>query len=180
VTQPKPDLDLDQFFQRHFPVIRGKCARMLGDSEEAADVAQETFLRLWGSPVAREPAAARASWIYLTATRLAIDRMRHAALGIEVRSGGTEDGGEPPPPAGRAAGVEGTVAARQALARLAGRMEARTLEVLVLVRFDRLTHEEAAGVTGLSSRQVRRILEQGEQELTRMTDLAADVAELAP
>ena len=57
MTPTNADLDLDQFFQHHFPVIRGKCARMLGDSEEAADVAQETFLRLVGSPVAREPAS---------------------------------------------------------------------------------------------------------------------------
>jgi RNA polymerase sigma-70 factor (ECF subfamily) len=175
VTPPNLDPDLDQFFQRHFPMIRGKCARMLGDSEEAADVAQETFLRMVNSPVARESAAARASWIYLTATRLAVDRLRHVGLGVEVLAPGTE---APVAAAGTGMtrGAEGVVAARQALARLAARMDARTLEVLVLARFDRMTHEEVAGVTGLSSRQVRRILAEGERELTAM----ADVAELAP
>jgi RNA polymerase sigma-70 factor (ECF subfamily) len=165
VTAPKLP-DLDQFFQRHFPVIRGKCARMLGDSEEAADVAQETFLRLWRSPVAVEPPAARASWIYLTATRLALDRLRRAALGVEVA--GPAEGA---PPA-TTAGAEALVSARQALRRLAARLDPRTLEVLVLLRFDRLTQEEAAEVTGLSPRQIRRIVTRGEAAMAELTELA--------
>jgi RNA polymerase sigma-70 factor (ECF subfamily) len=176
VTASNLDVDLDQFFQRHFPVIRGKCARMLGDSEEAADVAQETFLRLVRSPVAREPAAARAAWIYLTATRLAVDRLRHVALGIEVPASGT---GEPGDAGGTAPGAEGVVAARQALRRVAARLDGRTLEVLVLARFDRMTHDEVAAVTGMSSRQVRRILEKGEQEMAKMAE-TAEVAERSP
>jgi RNA polymerase sigma-70 factor (ECF subfamily) len=178
VTPPHADLDLDQFFQRHFPVIRGKCARMLGDSEEAADVAQETFLRMVRSPVAREPAAARAAWIYLTATRLAVDRLRRTALGVEVLAPGR---GAPEPDAAVGARAEGVVAARQALRRLAARMDARTLEVLVLARFDRMTHDEVAGVIGMSSRQVRRILDEAERELAKLarTEMP-DVKEVGP
>jgi DNA-directed RNA polymerase specialized sigma24 family protein len=68
------------------------------------------------------------------------------------------------------------VAARQALRRVAARLDGRTLEVLVLARFDRMTHDEVAAVTGMSSRQVRRILEKGEQEIAAM----ADVSERSP
>ena len=162
-------LDLEQFYAQHFPVIRGKCARMLGDSEEAADIAQETFLRLWSSPVAGGSPAARASWIYLTATRLAIDRLRRSGLGVEVAATAENHQGQ----GGATDGAEGVVAAREVLQRVAARVDGRTLEVLVLSRFDRMTQDEVAQVTGLSSRQVRRILVQAEAAMAELAELVS-------
>ena len=151
--------DLDRFFQQHFPIVRAKCARLLGDTEEAADVAQETFLRFCSSPVVHEAVPARLKWLYLTGTRLAIDRLRHRKLGVEVPAA---EGVEA---ACRRGGAEQVVAARQALGRLAAEMPRAELEVLVMTRFDRMSQEEVAEVTATSSRQVRRILVRAEQRL---------------
>lgn len=150
VNQDAPELE--RFFRQHFPVVRGKCARMLGDTEEAADVAQETFVRLWQSPVAREAPGARLRWIYQTSTRLAIDRLRRRRLGIEVHA----DGGADAP--GAEAGVDAVLGARQWLLRLAGEVPEDELEVAILSRLDDLTQDEIAEVTGRSSRTVRRML----------------------
>jgi RNA polymerase sigma-70 factor, ECF subfamily len=156
--------ELDRFFQQHFPIVRAKCARLLGDTEEAADVAQETFLRFCSSPVVHEPVPSRLKWLYLTGTRLAIDRLRHRRLGVEV-----------PAPEGSEArcgrdGAEQVLAARQALVRLAAEMPPAELEVLVMTRFDRMTQEEVAEVTATSSRQVRRILVRAEQRLVALEE----------
>jgi RNA polymerase sigma-70 factor, ECF subfamily len=151
--------ELDHFFQQYFPIVRAKCARLLGDTEEAADVAQETFLRFCASPVVREPVPARLKWIYLTGTRLAIDRLRRRRLGIEVAAA---DGTDAP---ARSGGAEQVVAARQLLGRLAAEMPAAELEVLVMTRFDRMSQDEVAEVTAQSSRQVRRILVRAEHRL---------------
>jgi RNA polymerase sigma-70 factor (ECF subfamily) len=154
---------LEQFFQQVFPVIRAKCARMLGDTEAAADIAQETFLRMWVSPVAREPAEARLRWIYQTSTRLAIDHLRRRRLGVEVRAMEGMDA----PQAG--AGAEAVVAARQWLERLGAELSADELEVVILSRCDRMTHDEVAEVTAMSSRSVRRILTRIDERLVRMS-----------
>jgi RNA polymerase sigma-70 factor (ECF subfamily) len=151
--------ELDDFFQQHFPIVRAKCARMLGDNEEAADVAQETFLRFCRSPVVHEPAPQRLRWLYLTGTRLAIDHLRRRRLGVEVRA---PEGADAP---AREHGAEQVVAARQALGRLAAQMPPAELEVLVMTRFDRMSQEEVAEVASLSSRQVRRILVRAEHRL---------------
>jgi RNA polymerase sigma-70 factor (ECF subfamily) len=154
-----PD-DLAQFFQEVFPVIRAKCARMLGDSEAAADIAQETFLRLWSSGVAGEPAAVKMRWIYQTSTRLAIDHLRRRRLGVEVAG----DGADAPAERGDAHEV---IAARQELARLGAALTPAELEVVILSRCDRMTQEEVAEVTGMSSRSVRRILVRVDERLER-------------
>jgi RNA polymerase sigma-70 factor (ECF subfamily) len=153
---------LDRFFQEVFPVIRAKCTRMLGDTEEAADIAQETFLRLWGSPVAREPRAARLKWIYQTSTRLAIDRLRRRRLGVEVAG---LDGADAP---GERASADAVAAARQELARLGAALSPDELEVVILSRHDRMTQEEVAEVTDRSSRSVRRILARADRRLAEL------------
>jgi RNA polymerase sigma-70 factor (ECF subfamily) len=158
-----PPHALDPFFRQYFPVIQDKCSRMLGDTEEAADIAQETFLRLCGSPVIHESVAARLTWLYQTSTRLAIDRLRRRRLGIEVPA---EAELEAPAPASPADGV---VAARQWLARLAADLSPAELEVAILVRFDDMTQDEVAQVTELSTRTIRRMLERLDERLGRLS-----------
>jgi RNA polymerase sigma-70 factor (ECF subfamily) len=154
--------DLASFFQEAFPVIRAKCARMLGDGEEAADIAQETFLRLWSSGVAGEPAAAKMRWIYQTSTRLAIDHLRRRRLGVEVPA---LEGGDM---AATAPDADAVIAARQWLARLGAALSRAELEVMILSRCDRMTQEEVAEVTAMSSRSVRRILARIDERVGRL------------
>jgi RNA polymerase sigma-70 factor (ECF subfamily) len=151
---------LEHFFQEVFPVIRAKCARMLGDTETAADIAQETFLRLCSSAVAPE---ARLSWIYRTSTRLAIDHLRRRRLGVEVPA---PDGLDAPHDD---AGADVVLAARQWLHHLGSELSESELEVLILTRLDRLTQDEVAEVTDLSSRSIRRILARIDERLARVT-----------
>lgn len=146
-----PDPRVDSLFCENFPVIRAKCARMLGRSEDAADVAQETFVRLCESGVLDREPAVRLAWIYRTSTRLAVDLLRRRRLGIETFA-------EEADAAADHAGADDALAARQELATIAGAASRQELEVAVLCRVDGLTQPEAAEVCGISERTVRRLL----------------------
>jgi RNA polymerase sigma-70 factor (ECF subfamily) len=147
------DRRLETFFRENFPIIRAKCARMLGEREEAADVAQETFVRMCETGVVHEDPAVRARWIYRTSTRIAIDRLRRRSLGVETRERGDlehEAQGRP---------ADEVLAARQDLAAIAGATPEEELAVAILCRVDGLTQPEAAEVCEVSERTVRRLLE---------------------
>jgi RNA polymerase sigma-70 factor (ECF subfamily) len=150
-----------ELFRQLFPVIRAKCARILGDSREAEDVAQETFLRLCQANLRDRDPRVRLAWVYRTSTHLAVDRWRRQRSTPEVpmERADAPDG---------AAAADGTVAARRALQVVLARVPADELEVAVLSRIDRLTHPEIAEVTGHSERTVRRMLERVDQRLARL------------
>jgi len=139
---------------------------MLGDSQEATDVAQETFARLWEHRrTLRDPLAITA-WIYRTSTRLAIARFRrlaHAADRVETPS-------EVP-----AASDDPEVAAhmRRMLVRLSRELSEREIEVAVLSRLDGLTQTEIAEVLDCSERTVRRVLARIDECTRRMSEDAA-------
>jgi RNA polymerase sigma factor (sigma-70 family) len=145
-------------------VIRAKCARILGNGADAADIAQEVFLRLCTSPIAHEPAAARLKWIYVTGTRLCIDHVRRRRLGVEVAS----DAAGPADGPGAAAPADDALAARQTLERLASALSPEDLEILVMTRCDRMTQDEVAAVLDISSRQVRRVIQRADAQLTAL------------
>jgi RNA polymerase sigma-70 factor (ECF subfamily) len=155
---------LDGLFQRLFPAIRAKCARMLGDREEAADIAQETFLRLCATPLARGTPEAQLAWVYRTSTRLAIDFLRRRRLGVEVPAGEGEVD-----PAGGGPSAEAALGARQWLLHLAGTLPEDELAVVVMTRFDEMTQDEVAAVAEISPRSVRRILARFDAHLARVT-----------
>jgi len=134
-------------YRRYFPLIREKCRSMLADNEEAQDVAQDTFIRLWKSGLALNDARRVSAWVYRTATHLAVDRLR--------RRKGPEQRIEADVPI---AGADARVELRQQLERLAQRIPADELELAFLSRLDGLTQPECAEVLGVSERTVRRML----------------------
>ena len=67
--------DLDSAFRAHRDWLVRRLALIVGDAEEAHDLAQETFVRLtqhWPLPDSREPAR----WLSTVGVRLAIDERR--------------------------------------------------------------------------------------------------------
>lgn len=129
-------------------MILAKCSRMLDDPDEAHDVAQETFTRLWARRRTVRDAKAVTAWLYRTSTRLAIDRLRLRAR-LEP-----DNGAEPAGPVD----LEDQAAARMAIQTLCRRAPAKEMEVVLLSAVDGLTHVEISAVTGRSERTVRRLL----------------------
>jgi RNA polymerase sigma-70 factor, ECF subfamily len=155
-----PDRRVEKLFRENFPVIRARCARILGATDDAADVAQETFVRFCESGIHERDPAVRVAWIYRTSTHLAVDRLRRRRLGVETRADDVDRASD-------ATGAEGVLSARQQLAAVARQVSRQELEVAVLCRVDGLTQLEAAEVCGLSERTVRRLLDRLDARLAR-------------
>jgi len=137
---------------------------MLADFAEADDVAQETFVRLWNAKLASSDPRRVVSWIYRTATRLAIDKLRERS---RVASADGDDAlvaqFEAPAPAG-----DDALATRRSLAAIARRLPPEEVEVALLSRLDGLTQTEIAEVSGVSERTVRRWLRKLDARLARL------------
>ena len=140
---------LADFYRAHYPIVVAKCARML-EKDVAQDIAQETFVRLWQSPVAQAGIAQRTKWIYRTATRLAIDCYRQRRRRREEPLA-RWDAPMPAVP-------DEILDARRQLAALQLQIPDDELEVAILHRLDGLSQAEIATILECSERTVRRIL----------------------
>jgi RNA polymerase sigma-70 factor (ECF subfamily) len=67
---------LAELIERRTPGILSFLRRMLGDAEDARDVAQLTFLRAWENLHRYDPAWAFSTWLFRIAGNLAIDALR--------------------------------------------------------------------------------------------------------
>jgi RNA polymerase sigma-70 factor (ECF subfamily) len=155
--------DFDSAYRRYFPLIREKCRRMLDDSGEADDVAQDTFIRLWQAGLEDAGSRRISSWIYRTSTRLAIDRIRE-----RLRRRGSYEGVSGLENLPAPARSDDVLSARRQLHQLARTVPAEELEIAVLSRLDRLTHAEIGEVLEISDRTVRRRLQELERRLQEL------------
>ncbi|EYF06400.1 RNA polymerase sigma factor [Chondromyces apiculatus] len=156
------DETIEGAYARLFPIIVGKCARMLADPEEARDVAQETFARIWAERVNLRDARAMTAWVYRTSTNLAIDRYRDPWRKERAEAPDWEQLGT------TAADPEARTHWRRMLAHLRRTVPRREMEVAILSRLDGLTHAEIAQVTGTGERTVRRLLVGFEERIARL------------
>lgn len=65
-------MDVDELFRKEAPKLRRYLGRLVGDSDVAEDVLQETFVRA----MERRGDSAARSWLYTVATNLVRDRAR--------------------------------------------------------------------------------------------------------
>jgi RNA polymerase sigma-70 factor (ECF subfamily) len=158
------DPDLGALYDRYFGILRQKCLRMLPDTGEAEDVAQETFIRLWSARARFTRPEQVVAWLYRTSTRLAVDRLRRR----RVRAAASE--AQPVAEVAVTGSPELEVHYRAAWARLSRRLSADELELALLAHVDRMSQPEIAQVLDSSERTIRRRLAKLSARLQRLRE----------
>lgn len=74
--QRDEELALDELVRRKSEPLVSAALRIVGDREEAKDVVQVAFLRVWEKRASYDPKWSPNTWIYRITTNLAIDHLR--------------------------------------------------------------------------------------------------------
>jgi RNA polymerase sigma-70 factor (ECF subfamily) len=149
--------------------------QVVGDEDDARDVAQQVFIRLWQVLPRYRPRRRFDSWLYRITVNLAIDAYRRRQARPE-----SPGAGEPvlPVPAGEPGESLRQDEIQRIFLRLARRLSGQQRAVFVLREMNDLDNREIARVMELSESTVRNHLHQARKILRR--GLAALYPEYLP
>lgn len=146
------DAALNDLMDRHATTVFRFLCRMLGNEDDANDLAQETFVRVFQHCSSFKPEARFATWLYTIAGNLARNhhrwRARHPNVSLDA---GTEDAGQSlgdtlpaaaPTPDQSADAAERAEAVRAAVQDLPEEMR----EAVILCEWEEMPTAEAAAV----------------------------------
>ena len=155
---------LDALMERHAGRIFEFLFRMLGDQDEASDLAQETFLRLFRASGSFRFGHRFTTWLYTIAANLARNhlrwRSRHPKVSLDAESPATGQSlsdvlpSNAPSPGQAAESMELHAAVRAAVAALPADMR----EAMVLCEWEELSMVEAAAILGATPKAVENRL----------------------
>ncbi len=150
----------ETLFARHYAGVYGVVIRIVGTREEAEEVTQDTFLKLYHRPIADDDESNLRGWLYRVATNAAFNsvRSRRRRLGWLRRFSGRADRFADDDPLDHVARRDEADSVREHLARLPERQ--RTALVL---RSSGMSYAEVAGAIGVSTNSVGTILARAEQ-----------------
>lgn len=158
-----------EIVEKKLPRIVALATRMLGDRDEADDVAQEAFMRIWNVAPNWLPGAARFdTWLHRVTLNLCYDRLRrHRETTLSDELPEQEDAA--PLPDER---METSNTSQRLTAALA-RLPARQREALVLQYYQELSNAETADLMGVSVEALESLLVRARRNLrTALADLA--------
>jgi RNA polymerase sigma-70 factor (ECF subfamily) len=88
------DAALNELMERHAEKLFRYLLRSLGDEADAADLAQETFVRVYQNRTRFDPNQMFTAWLYAIAANLVRDRYRwrarHPQISLEAQTGQTK------------------------------------------------------------------------------------------
>jgi len=165
------DAALNDLMERHAtPVFRFLC-RMVANEDDANDLAQETFARVFRARASFRTTERFSTWLYTIAANLARNqfrwRTRHPNVSLEAETdpsgqslGGTLPAGDPTPNE-QALAAERAAAVRTAVSRLPDDLR----EAIVLCEWEEHTMAEAAAVLGATPKAIESRLYRARQIL---------------
>jgi RNA polymerase sigma factor (sigma-70 family) len=156
-SRDSPSLTTD--LEQHYDDVLRSLTRRMGDVQDAADVAQDTYLRLAAAPEATPEIRDPRAYVFRVAGNLAIDRLRSAKRAAATLSG-AEDGDSV---ADWAPSPEAALQARERLRvldRALDQLSSNARRALLLNRVDGLTHARIAGLLGVSESMVAKYIAQ--------------------
>lgn len=142
-----------QLVQWYQGMVFSLALKMLGDEDEAKDITQETFIRVWTTLRKYDGSTTLSTWIYTIASRLCLDRLKK----LKRQSPLPEDESV------LADYISDTSPQRQLenhqwisiLRFLASELSEKQRIVFTLSHLEGLSSEEIEAITGFDSRQVK-------------------------
>lgn len=168
---------LDDLMARHSEKLFHYLIRSLQNEEEAADLAQETFIRVFQNRARFDPKQKFSTWLYAIATNLVKDRFRYRSRHPQVSLDGNENSGgnisevlpsSGPTPEDALVEAERAEAVRQAVGQLPEDLRVP----LILSEYEALSNAEIGEILACSAKAVEmRIYRARKQLRTRLQKL---------
>ena len=159
------DQVFEKYFEQYWALVYRLLARMLGDPDEAEDIALETFYRLYQRHPSPEPEFNIGGWLVRVATNLGLHSIRSLKRrqGYELIAGKTNlDEAAEDRPAEIHEAEEERRTARMVLAR----MNLRPSQLLVM-RYSGMTYKDIASALNLSPTSIGPLLLRAEREFEK-------------
>lgn len=156
----------DVLVERHRRRVYQVCYRCVGNHADAADLAQEVFLRAFRGLRRFKGEAALTTWLYRIAINVCRSRAESRRPAVEPLDDGDNAGCAAVDPVGSAMAKERARHLRRAIARLPRRQRA----VLILRVYQDLPHREIARVLGSSVGAVKANFFHAVRNLRRLLD----------
>jgi RNA polymerase sigma-70 factor (ECF subfamily) len=171
---------LNDLMERHGPKLFNYLVRSLQDENDAADLAQETFVRVFQNCTKFDTRMKFSTWLYTIATNLVKDRYRHRTrhpqVSLDAENEATDENfresvPEPrPTPSESLQGAERAEAVRKAVGQLPEELRAP----LILSEYEELSHAEIGEILECSAKAVEtriyRARNQLRDKLARLLD----------
>jgi RNA polymerase sigma-70 factor (ECF subfamily) len=165
------DAALNELMERHGGKMVNYLVRCLQNEEDAADTAQETFVRVYQNRARYDTRIKFSTWLYTIATNLVKDRYRHRTRHPQVSLDAENEatGGDfrenlpeqNPTPSESLQATERAEAVRKAVEQLPE--ELRT--PLILSEYEELSHAEIGEVLGCSAKAVETRIYRARKQL---------------
>ncbi len=156
---------LGQLFDRHHASVFRQCLGLVGNRQDAEDLVQDVFLRVWRYAGSYNGTAAVTTWMYRLVRNACLDHLQRGARLRAVDLDATVHSAATPDPAHDAAGL---------LERLLCGLSYDQREIIVLNRYMDMEYPEIAGALGITVNAARVRLHRALQELrTRYEEVTA-------
>lgn len=165
------DRALNALMDRHAQAIFCFLMRLLGNEDDASDLAQETFVRVYRARESYDPARKFTTWLYSIAANLARNHLRWRARHPAVSMDGTKDEGgqglKDTLPAEGATPGEAVVSEElvQTVRAAVQQLPENLREVVVLCEWQDCSMAEAAAILGTTVKAVESRLYRARQLL---------------
>jgi RNA polymerase sigma-70 factor (ECF subfamily) len=165
------DAALNDLMERHAPPVFHFLCRMVGNEDDANDLAQETFVRVFRARATFHPSEKFSTWLFTIAANLARNhfrwRSRHPNVSLETETGESEQTiGSTLPASDPAPNEQALAAERAAAVRAAvGKLPEELREAVVLCEWEELSMADAAKILEATPKAVESRLYRARQIL---------------
>ena len=165
------DAALNDLMERHAPKLFNYLVRSLQDENDAADLSQETFVRVYQHRGRYDATQRFSTWLYAIATNLVKNRYRHRSrhpqVSLDARNEATGEDFRENLPAHDATPSESLQASERAEAvrKAVGQLPEEIRTPLLLSEYEELSHAEIGEILNCSAKAVETRIYRARKQL---------------